>query len=191
MRKALFLDRDGVLDELVFHDDTSGWEAPRNAEEVQLRPAVREALKRAAADGWLIFVVSNQPDAAKGKTSIAALEGAHERVLELLDGAPITEFFYCFHRAEDRCTCRKPDPRVVLDAARKYDIDLSQSWFVGDVSTDVECGRRAGTRTALLEYEHSAEKRVNQQADLVCRDLDHFVRTLTASKSDHGSQPED
>lgn len=191
MRKALFLDRDGVLDELVFHEDTGGWEAPRNPGEVRLRPGVRDALQRAAA-GWMLFVVSNQPDAAKGRVTHDALAATHRRLVELLGGAPpITEFFYCFHRAEDRCVCRKPQPHFVLEAARKYDIDLAQSWFIGDFDTDIECGRRAGTHTALLEYEHSADKRGNQRADLICRDLDHAVRTLMARKSDDGSQTED
>lgn len=178
MRKALFLDRDGVIDELVFHADTAGWEAPRGAGEMKLRPGVREALHRAAADGWMIFVVSNQPDAAKGKTTRADVDAAHERLLELLDGAPVTEFFYCFHRSEDRCECRKPQPFFVRQAAAKYDIDLAQSWFVGDVATDIECGARAGCHTALLEYEHSSSIRGNPRADLVCRDLSHVVEAL-------------
>ena len=191
MRKALFLDRDGVIDELAFHADTGGWEAPRTADEVQLRPHVREALQRAAAAGFSIFVVSNQPDAAKGRTSRSELDDVHRRIVGELGGAPITEFFYCFHRAEDRCECRKPQPFFVLEAAKKYDIDLTQSWFVGDVATDIECGRRAGCRTALLEYEHSSLKRGNQTADLVCRDLDHFVRVVTAAKSEYGDQAQD
>lgn len=191
MRKALFLDRDGVLDDLALHEDTSGWEAPRHAGEVHLRPGVREALQQAADDGWLIFVVSNQPDAAKGKVTQADLDAVHERLLQLLDGAPIKEFFYCFHRAEDRCECRKPGTQSVLTAATKYNVDLAQSWFVGDVDADIECGLRAGTHTALLEYEHSSDKRGNQRADLVCRDLGHVVRILTARKSDDGFETED
>lgn len=179
MRKALFLDRDGILDELVFHSDTGGWEAPRNADEVRLRPGIREALRRAADDGWMIFVVSNQPDAAKGKATHESLREAHRRVIELLDGAPIAEFFYCYHRSEDGCHCRKPEPYFVLEAAKKFDVDLAASWFIGDVATDVECGRRAGCRTALVEYEHSSPKRGNPRADLVCGDLDHVVRALT------------
>jgi D-glycero-D-manno-heptose 1,7-bisphosphate phosphatase len=191
MNKALFLDRDGVIDDLVFHEDSGGYEAPRNAAEVRLRPGVREALQRAADDGWLIIVISNQPDSAKGKATRESIDAAHRRLIELLNGAPISAFYYCFHRAEDRCECRKPGTKHLLEAARKYDVDLRQSWFAGDVDTDIECGRRAGMRTALIEYEHSAEKRGNQRADLVCRDLDHVVRAVTAAKSDHGPQSQD
>lgn len=191
MRKALFLDRDGIIDELVFHQDTGGWEAPRTADEIRLRPGVREALQHAADAGWLIFVISNQPDAAKGRATRGSLASAHQRLLELLDGAPITEFFYCFHRAEDRCVCRKPEPHFALEAAKKYDVDLSQSWFVGDVDTDVQCGQRAGTHTALVEYGHSANKRGKQRPEWICRDFGHFVLTLTARKSNDGTRPED
>jgi D-glycero-D-manno-heptose 1,7-bisphosphate phosphatase len=190
-RKALFLDRDGVLDELVFHADTNGWEAPRNATEMHARPDVRAALQRAADAGWLIFVVSNQPDMAKGRTTREALAGAHAALLEQLDGAPIEEFFYCFHRSEDRCECRKPQPFFVQNAAAKYDIDLRRSWFVGDMDTDIECGERAGCRTALLEYEHSSSRRGKQRADLVCRDLSHFVETLMERHSDHADRSQD
>ncbi len=178
MRKAFFLDRDGVLDELVFHADTGAWEAPRNANEMKLRPGVREAVQRAADAGWMIFVISNQPDAAKGKTTREDLDAAHARLLELLGGAPITEFLYCFHRSEDRCECRKPQPLLVRQAAKQYAVDLTQSWFVGDVDTDVECGVRAGCHTALLEYEHSGSGRGQQRADMVGRDLAHVVEAL-------------
>jgi D-glycero-D-manno-heptose 1,7-bisphosphate phosphatase len=184
MNCALFLDRDGVLDDLVEYPE--GWGAPRTAADVRLLPGVREALDRAAKNGWRIFVISNQPDAAKGFTTTAALHAVHFELLDKLGDAPIREFFYCMHRREDRCECRKPNPFFVLQAAKKYDIDLAQSWFVGDVDTDIETGRRAGTRTALLEYEHSSSKRGAQKADLVCRDLDHFVRTLVDQTSLNG-----
>jgi len=191
MNKALFLDRDGVIDELVFHADTGGYEAPRTADEMRVRPGVEEALREAARAGWTIVVVSNQPDVAKGRTTREDLAAAHQRLLDLLHDPPILDFRYCFHRAEDGCTCRKPSPQAVLEAAARYDIDLAQSWFVGDVDTDIACGRAAGTRTALLEYEHSSDKRGKQHADLVCRDLAHFVRTVAAAKSNDGAQSED
>lgn len=182
MNKALFLDRDGLLDELTRHPNGE-WGAPLRPEDVRLRPGVREALKLAGEQGWLIFVVSNQPDAAKGKASIASLHAVHDELLRQLGDVPIREFFYCFHQAADACSCRKPSPYFVLQAARQYDIDLAQSWFVGDVGTDVECGRRAGCRTALVEYPHSSSRRGDQRPDWVCGDLGHFVRALTGQTS--------
>ena len=92
MNRALFLDRDGVLDALVFREGE--WGAPLQASQLELLPGVREALDLAAKNGWLIFVVSNQPDAAKGKTTMESLRAVHEKLQKELGGAPIKEFFY-------------------------------------------------------------------------------------------------
>jgi D-glycero-D-manno-heptose 1,7-bisphosphate phosphatase len=189
MKGAIFLDRDGILNDLVYYPDTSAWEAPRVPQDLRLRPGIRQALETASRHG-LIFVVSNQPDAAKGKTTHEALRAVHEELLRLLGGAPIAEFFYCFHRAEDACECRKPKPYFLFQAAERYGIDLGQSWFVGDVDTDIECGWRAGTRTALLEYPHSSSRRGGQRPDLVCGDLGHFLRLLAGQTSNDGTQAE-
>ena len=178
MKRALFLDRDGVIDALVQHDDGE-WGAPLRPEQVRILPGALEAMNRAASDGWLLFVVTNQPDAAKGKTSQASLHAVHEELVRQLGAAPITEFFYCFHRAEDLCACRKPSPYFVEHAARYHEVDLGRSWFAGDADTDIECGRRAGCRTALIEYEHSGHRRQGQKADLTCTDLADFIRALS------------
>ena len=183
-RKALFLDRDGVLDDLVWHAATSEWGAPLEAGQVRLRPGVRESLAAAHEAGWLLLVVSNQPDAAKGKATREALQGVHREIVRQLDRAPIEEFFYCFHQSSDACDCRKPSPRLVLDAASRYGIDLAASWFAGDSDSDVECGIRAGCRTALIQYEHSSSKRGTQRADLICDGLSDFVETLIRRSGD-------
>ena len=189
MNRALFLDRDGVLDALVFRKGE--WGAPLEPAQVEILSGVREALDDAAKQGWMMFVISNQPDAAKGFTTMAALQSVHEELLRQLEGAPITEFFYCFHRAEDRCECRKPSPFLVFEAARKYDVDLMRSWFVGDVDTDIEAGRRAGCRTALIEYPHSISRRGAQKADWVGRDLGHFVQSLADQQLAHAAEAKD
>lgn len=184
MRRALFLDRDGVLDELVWHAATDEWGAPLAAAEMTLRPGVLAALAAAREAGWLLFVVTNQPDAAKGKTSQESLQEVHQELVRQLGHLAIDEFFYCFHQASDGCDCRKPSPRFVLEAARRHGIDLSHSWFVGDSDSDVECGIRAGCRTALIQYEHSSSKRGAQRADLVCEGLRDFVTTLVRRSGD-------
>src|SRR5436305_1954462 len=143
VNRALFLDRDGVIDALVLHDDGE-WGAPLRPEDLRLLPGATEAMKTAASNGWLLFVVTNQPDAAKRKTTQASLHAVHDELLRQLGDAPVTEFFYCFHRAEDLCACRKPSPYFVQHAARYHNVDLAQSWLVGDSDTDVEGGRRAG-----------------------------------------------
>lgn len=176
MRQALFLDRDGVIDALVFRQGE--WGAPLVPEQLEILPGVRESLQRAADGGWLIFVVSNQPNAAKGQTTLESLHAVHEALVAALEGAPVTEWFYCFHQGTDRCGCRKPNPHFVLEAARRYDVDLARSWFAGDQDTDIACGRQAGTRTALIQYAHSNPKRGTQQADLVVRDLPELVSRI-------------
>src|SRR2546430_7867619 len=140
-------------------------------------------MKSAASRGWILFVITNQPDAAKGKTTQALLHAVHEELLRQLGDAPITEFFYCFHRAEDLCACRKPSPYFVQHAARYHGVQLEQSWFVGDADTDIECGHRAGCRTAIVEYEHSKHRRAGRRADLICSDLVDFVRALGRESS--------
>ena len=177
MNRALFLDRDGVIDALVEHDDGE-WGAPLRPEQLRLLDGVVDAMNRAAAAGWLLFVVTNQPDAAKGKATQASLHAVHDELLRHLGSVPVTEFFYCFHRAEDLCACRKPSPYFVQHAARYHNVDLAQSWFVGDADTDVECGRRAGCRTALIEYEHSRHRRSGKPADRVFHDLSEFIGVL-------------
>jgi len=184
MRKALFLDRDGVLDELVWHEATEEWGAPLTPEQVILRPGVREALVAARQAGWLLFVVTNQPDAAKGKASLQSLREVHQELAGQLNHAPIEEFFYCFHQSSDACDCRKPSPRFVLEAAGRYGVDLAASWFVGDSDSDIECGIRAGCRTALIQYEHSSSRRGAQRADLICHGLGDFVTTLIRRSGD-------
>ena len=182
MKRALFLDRDGVLDALVQHDNGE-WGAPLRPEQLSILPGAAEALRRAADQGWLLVVISNQPDAAKGKTTREALDETHRELLRRIDDSPDMTFYYCFHSREERCACRKPGLSFVKDAAAVYDIDLANSWFVGDSDTDIECGRNAGCRTALIEYEHSKNRRGTQEADLVCADLADFMRQIDASTS--------
>lgn len=184
--RALFLDRDGVINELVFYPSPGEWEAPRSVADLEMRSGVAAAIKRANERGWLVFLVTNQPSFAKGKCTRESLEQVHARVLELLkrDGATITEAFVCFHHPESivpgygACECRKPSPFFIRRAAAKYDVDLSRSWMVGDQATDIETGRAGGCKTALVEYEHSEPKREGAEPDLVCADLNAFVQMV-------------
>ena len=183
-RKALFLDRDGVINDLVWHAATVEWGAPLEESQVRLRPGVPEALRAAHQAGWLLFVVSNQPDAAKGKATPESLREVHEEIVRQLAGAAIEEYRYCFHQSADACDCRKPNPRLVLETAARHNVDLASSWFAGDSDSDIECGLRAGCRTALIQYEHSSSRRGAQRADLVCDGLADFVTTLIRRSGD-------
>ena len=189
MNRALFLDRDGVLNELVYYPSHDEWESPRNAEDVRMFEGVSAPLERLVRAGWLLFIVTNQPSHAKGKTSRENLEDAHARVLKEL-AVPITASYLCFHHPDAaveelrvRCECRKPGAASLRQAAREFDVDLAASWMVGDQDSDLLAGRAAGCRVALIEHEGSAHKRGTVEPDLRCRNLEELVTSLIPTSS--------
>lgn len=179
--RAVFVDRDGTLNELVADPQTNQPESPLRREDVALIPGVAAALRALASDGWLLVGVSNQPAAAKGAVSWRQLEDVQARVLELLEaqGVRFDAFRICPHHPEGvvleltrACNCRKPAPGMLLDAARELGIDLARSWMIGDTDGDVLAGAAAGCRTLLIEQEGSAHKRKGTaQPDAVSPDL--------------------
>lgn len=167
-RRAVFIDRDGVLNELVPDPESGLPESPLRPADVRLLPDVGPALAHLAATGYLLVGVSNQPAAAKGKVSQAELMAVQARVVELLagEGARFDDFKLCLHHPEGTveglagsCDCRKPAPGLLLEAAAEHSIDLVRSWMIGDTDTDVGAGRNAGTKTVLVEYPGSSHKR--------------------------------
>jgi len=142
--RAVFLDRDGTL-----NVDPGYLSDP---DQVVLLPGVGEALARLGNAGFLLVVVSNQSGIGRGIFPEAALGPIHQRMNDLLRpfGARIDAFRYCPHRPEDACSCRKPSPALLLDAARDLGIDLSRSFMVGDKAIDLEAGRAAGCAAGLV-----------------------------------------
>jgi D-glycero-D-manno-heptose 1,7-bisphosphate phosphatase len=182
MKRALFLDRDGIVDELVFYESSGEWEAPRRIEDVQMIEGVHAPLQRFVDAGWLLFFVTNQPNVAKGKALRSDVDAVHERVLREL-GVPVARSYVCFHQAEDRCECRKPSPYFLREAAREFGVDLEQSWMVGDQDSDLLCGRSAGCRVALIEHRGSAHKRGKVEPDLRVNDLEELANALIPTSS--------
>ena len=178
MNRALFLDRDGILDELVFYESSGEWESPRRVADLKMIEGVTEPLRTLANAGWLLFIVTNQPSAAKGKTSLEELREVQDAVVRSLD-VPIARSYECFHHPRDGCACRKPSPYFLREAAREFDLDLAQSWMVGDQDSDLACGRAAGCRVALIEHPGSAHKRGTIDPDLRVNDLDELVSALS------------
>jgi D-glycero-D-manno-heptose 1,7-bisphosphate phosphatase len=149
----IVLDRDGVLNRTVPNPAEPRPDSPMHAGEVSLFPWVPSTLRALTDAGFGLVVASNQPAAAKGKTTRAALEQAHARVLAEAqrDGARILSSHVCFHRAEDGCDCRKPRTGLLREAFMQHpSYAVGESWMVGDRAIDVLAGASFGLKTALL-----------------------------------------
>ncbi len=194
MRAAAFLDRDGVLNELVPDPVSGAAESPLTVEQVRLMPGAAAAAATLAQAGYALICVSNQPAAAKGKVSVAQLLDVHERVISLLaqEGVTLSTFRLCLHHTEGTvpeltrsCSCRKPAPGMLLDAAAEIGVDLSSSWMVGDTDTDIAAGRAAGCRTLLISHPASVHKRLQRiSPDLLATDLLDGVANMSLCESE-------
>lgn len=153
MRQAVFLDRDGVINRAVVRDRKPY--PPVNIAALEILPGVFSALKLLHNSGWLLIVVTNQPDVARGTALLADVESIN---LHLKQCLPIDEFRTCYHDTSDECNCRKPLPGALLDAANVHGINLPASYMVGDRWRDIEAGERAGCKTIFLDYDYD-EKR--------------------------------
>jgi D-glycero-D-manno-heptose 1,7-bisphosphate phosphatase len=149
----ILLDRDGVLNRVVVDTEHGTIDSPLAPEQVELLPGVPEALARLTAAGAGLAVVTNQPAAAKGKTTRRNLELVHDAVLTASArlGARFLSSHVCFHRAEDGCSCRKPKTGLLEEAlAQSSAFDRAGAWMVGDGVTDVQAGAALGLHTAFL-----------------------------------------
>jgi D-glycero-D-manno-heptose 1,7-bisphosphate phosphatase len=189
-RPAVFLDRDGVLNELVEDPDSGQLESPLRLADVRLIPGAATAVCSLKAAGYTLVCVTNQPAAAKAKATVGELEAIQRTVGELLaaEGAQLDSWRMCLHHPagvvselSGPCRCRKPAPGMLLDAAAELGLELSRSWMFGDTDADMLAGRAAGCRTALIEHPASAHKRSSgANHDLLARDLADAVAQLLA-----------
>ncbi len=149
-RSAVFLDRDGVINRALVRDGKPY--APAVMGELEILPGVAEALRDLKSHGYKLIVVTNQPDVGRGKQSRQTLDAIHE---DLRARFPLDDILVCCHTDEDKCDCRKPLPGMLLEAARKHDIDMASSFMVGDRWRDIDAGYNAGCRTILIDYGYS------------------------------------
>ena len=145
MNRAVFLDRDGVINQAVIRDGRPY--PPPSLEAMTLLPGVGEATQALHQAGFRLIVVTNQPDVATGIQTQAVVEAMHDRLRQTL---PIDDIRVCYHTDKDNCSCRKPKPGMLLQAATEWLIDLGQSFMVGDRWRDIEAGRAAGCKTILI-----------------------------------------
>ncbi|MDE3165948.1 MAG: HAD family hydrolase [Acidobacteriota bacterium] len=146
MNRAVFLDRDGVLNDVILREGKPY--PPASLAELRVSQGAPEALARLKAAGFLLIVVTNQPDVGRGTQSRESVEEIHRALARAL---PIDEFLVCWHDGREPCNCRKPKPGMVLDAAARHHIALGRSFLIGDRWRDVECGHSAGVRTVWID----------------------------------------
>ena len=144
--RAVFLDRDGVINRVILREGRAY--PPASAEDVEFLPDIGPALEALRRGGFRLIVVTNQPDVGKGLQRREVVEAIHAR---LSAAFPIDDIKVCYHVDEDGCSCRKPKPGMLLEAARTWGLELARSVMVGDRWRDIEAGRAAGCRTILVE----------------------------------------
>jgi D-glycero-D-manno-heptose 1,7-bisphosphate phosphatase len=135
-----------VLNQAVVRNGTPY--PPATAAELVLAPNAKAALLELKAQGFLLLVVTNQPDVAKGITTRTVVEAINRKLASEL---PVDDVFVCYHQDNDHCDCRKPKPGMLLEGARRHNVDLAESFMVGDRWRDVEAGQNAGCRTVFID----------------------------------------
>lgn len=158
-RPAVFLDRDGVLNEAFLRNGVPT--PPRSLEEFRLLPGVVEACADLRRAGFILIVVTNQPDIARGTQTRVEVDRMHQRLRSLV---PLDEICVCPHDDSDACHCRKPQPGMLLDAAGRLDLDLLRSASIGDRWRDVEAARRAGVKAIYVECRYDEPTPVGAHA---------------------------
>ena len=146
MKRAVFLDRDGVVNEVVVKYGKPY--PPANAESMRILAGTAHALGRLKERGFFLLVVTNQPDVARGRQTREAVEQMHRRLRSEL---PLDDVLTCYHDDTDDCECRKPRPGLIKRAAQQNDIDLRRSFLIGDRWRDIDAGANAGCKTILID----------------------------------------
>jgi D-glycero-D-manno-heptose 1,7-bisphosphate phosphatase len=147
LKRAVFLDRDGVVNEAEVKDGRPY--SPADATSLRIAAGAAESLARLRQAGYLLLVVTNQPDVARGKQTRQAVEEMNQRIRAEL---PVDDVLACYHDDDDYCDCRKPKPGLILQAARQCGIDLEKSFMVGDRWRDIDAGANAGCKTILIDF---------------------------------------
>jgi D-glycero-D-manno-heptose 1,7-bisphosphate phosphatase len=187
MNKAVFFDRDGVINQLVFNPKTDEYESPHYPKDFELIPGSIDIIKEIYNQGYYIFVISNQPSFAKGKTTLENIKEIQEILKEKMEdcGIAIKEYYYCYHHPNGIvpeysgiCECRKPKPFFIQKAIQDYDLDITNSWIVGDQDSDIECGKNAKIKTILVQNEHSAKKRGLSSPDYKVNVLSEIINLI-------------
>jgi D-glycero-D-manno-heptose 1,7-bisphosphate phosphatase len=172
-RRAVFLDRDGVINRALTRDGRPY--AASSLAEFEILPGVPQACVKLKQAGLLLIVATNQPDVGRGTLTREAVEEIHARMQREL---PIDRIEICYHagKGASECDCRKPKPGMLLRAARDLGIDLPASWMIGDRWRDIDCGHNAGCKTVLIDYGY--DEQLKQPPDFRARSLREAVEIV-------------
>ena len=201
-QRAVFLDRDGVINAYAYNREFGTVDSPANPDEFVLLPGAAEAITKLNEARLLTIVVSNQPGIAKGRFTSKLLEAMTKKMKQLVAraGGRLDAVYYCAHHPEGTidgyrlaCPCRKPNPGLFYQAAGDWGIDLSRSYTVGDGVVDVLAGRQAGTRTVFISprkgYVFSELERQNAWPDWIAGNLPEAVELIQAAENGHRARP--
>ena len=187
MYKGIFLDRDGVLTKLVFYSESNEYEAPHFAKDFEMMEDVIDGLLKLKKMKFKLFLISNQPDYAKGKTTLSELKDIEKKFKDILkkNKVELDEYCYCYHHPEGivpeytlKCKCRKPGTFFIEKTKEKYNLDLKNSWFIGDLDNDIFCGQKAGVKTIIIENTLSKDKRGNSNPDFKAKNIREAVKII-------------
>ena len=169
--RAVFLDRDGVVNRVVIKGGRPY--APASLAEFEVLPGVGEAIKALHSEGFKVVLVTNQPDVGAGKQNRASVEAIHAHIVRTL---AVDDIKVCYHTEKDGCVCRKPKPGMLIEAAAEMGIDLKRSFMVGDRWRDIEAGRAAGCKTLLIKAQYKEKQATDP--DAVCASLFEASRLI-------------
>ncbi|MEI3612165.1 D-glycero-alpha-D-manno-heptose-1,7-bisphosphate 7-phosphatase [Pseudogracilibacillus sp. SO30301A] len=177
MDKAIFLDRDGVINEVLSYRV----KFVNKPKDFYLLDGAGEAIKKLNNLNYKVFVVTNQGGIGLGFMKETSLKNIHKKMRQDLSvyGAEIDDIAYCPHQPNEGCKCRKPKPKMILNLAQKHKIDLAKSYMVGDRAPDIEAGKEAGVKTVLV-----GTRKEQANADLQFRDLLDFSSWLEQNHGD-------
>jgi len=190
MSKAIFIDRDGVINPLVINPATGEYESPRRIEDFALYPFVEKSLFILRNAGYIIVLVSNQPDYAKGKSRMEPLLAIAGSLNSWSDehGGLIDKHCYCYHHPDGvvpdysyDCECRKPGTLFLEQSKEQFNLSPALCWFIGDRSCDMECGRRFGCRTLKINNIQSIKNNDAIHADYIADNLMEGARMIAQS----------
>jgi|TARA_B100002003_G_scaffold121440_1_gene112113 D-glycero-D-manno-heptose 1,7-bisphosphate phosphatase len=156
MKKAAFLDRDGVINRAIIKDGKPL--SPNTLNELEILPGVIQSITKLKKLNFVCLVVTNQPNVSRkkiDKNSVIQMNNF------LKNEIPLDDFFVCYHDDKDNCDCRKPKPGLLLKAGKKWDVDFKKSFMIGDRWRDIEAGKNVGCKTIFLDYKYSETKPKN------------------------------